>query len=230
MILILSWRVWNMFWHVSLCFQRPHRYVMLVWNIIFSEFLLFSIHSLCWIEDTKFGRNVRAHKSIFLLESITIVCFQREYLNHFPSIFTILSIFLSKFLYFQILKSLFHHWSRVFNLRKEFRSIWLVHLIAHIHLLPFINHLHFLNLKIPKIFLDFNILTFLHMDSTLTHHYSKFQNKFKELNIICFIREFALSTTIFLGKLVWVKYSRRLGNEMLWNGGWKCRKRCKCGM
>ena len=41
----------------------------------------------------------------------------------------------------------------------------------------------FFVIKNTKIFLDFNILFDLHMDLTLTCHYSKFQTEFKELSI-----------------------------------------------
>ena len=53
-----------------------------------------------------------------------------------------------------------------------------MHLINLLHfcirLFLFINHLCFLNLKIPNTFLDFNLLIVLPMDSTLTRHYIKF--------------------------------------------------------
>ena len=39
--------------------------ILHVWNIIFSEFLLFSFHSSCWILDAKFERNVGLSKVRF---------------------------------------------------------------------------------------------------------------------------------------------------------------------
>ena len=53
----------------------------------------------------------------------------------------------------------------------------------HAHFLPFIVHLYILNLKSPKIFIDFNLITFLSVDLTSTHHGSKFKYEFDELSI-----------------------------------------------
>ena len=51
------------------------------------------------------------------------------------------------------------------------KGVW-KHLIcsshSRVYFLPFIDHLYFINLKIPKIFLDFDLLTILLVDSTLT--------------------------------------------------------------
>ena len=59
--------------------ERSQRSIILhVWNIIFSEFLFFSFHSSCWMQDAKSERNVRAFEGMFLLESITRVCFHHE--------------------------------------------------------------------------------------------------------------------------------------------------------
>ena len=52
------------------------------------------------------------------------------------------------------------------------------------HLLLSIDHFRFLNLKMPQKFLDFNLLTFLPIDSTSTCHFSNLQIRFEELNII----------------------------------------------
>ena len=67
-----------------------------------------------------------------------------------------------------------------------------------IYLLPFINRLCFLYLKTPKVVLDFNLFTFLPVDSTLTRYCSNLKNKFEELSIIFLICEFVHSKTIFL--------------------------------
>ena len=48
-----------------------------VWNIISNEFLLFSIHSSCWIQDAKSMKNMQALKGVFdqraLLECVFIM-------------------------------------------------------------------------------------------------------------------------------------------------------------
>ena len=51
------------------------------------------------------------------------------------------------------------------------------------HLLPSIDHFHFLNLKIPKKSSDFNILTLLYVDSASTHQCSNLKSDFEELSI-----------------------------------------------
>ena len=45
----------------------------------------------------------------------------------------------------------------------------------------FLNYLYLLNLKIPKLFLDFNILSFLPVELTFTHHYYKFPNRIQRV-------------------------------------------------
>ena len=46
-----------------------------IWNIISSKFLLFSIHSSCWMEDAKFGKNVYALEFVFgWRASLNCVC------------------------------------------------------------------------------------------------------------------------------------------------------------
>ena len=46
--------------------ERGHRLISLcIWNIIYIEYLLFSIHSLCWVQDAKLGRNVQALEGVF---------------------------------------------------------------------------------------------------------------------------------------------------------------------
>ena len=72
------------------------------------------------------------------------------------------------------------------SLQGVWKSLFgLFHLRAHF--LPFTVHLHFLNIKkIPKIFLDFNLLTFLSMDLTSTCHCSNLKIRFEELSINLF--------------------------------------------
>ena len=62
------------------------------------------------------------------------------------------------------------------------------HLVGSFHLrahfLPFTVHLCFLNLKIPKkLASNFNLLTFLPVESTLTFHCSNLKIRFEELSI-----------------------------------------------
>ena len=45
--------------------RRQRLIVLYEWNIIFSEFLLFSFYSSCWMQDTKSGQNVGALKGMF---------------------------------------------------------------------------------------------------------------------------------------------------------------------
>ena len=46
--------------------ERRHRLIILrVWNIISTKFILFSMHSLCLMQDAKSRRNVLALKGIF---------------------------------------------------------------------------------------------------------------------------------------------------------------------
>ena len=68
-------------------------------------------------------------------------------------------------------KSSFHH--PIKNFLSSIKDLEVFdQTIAFPHMSPsFINHFNFLNLKIIKINLQFNILTILPMDSTLTHHY-----------------------------------------------------------
>ena len=116
----------------------------------------------------------------------------------FLSIFSILIIFLSTFSDFQTLKITFPPLIKGFQTSKE---VW-KHLIgsfhSRVHLIPFIDHFHFLNLKKPKISLDFNLLTFLFVDLTLTRHCSRFKSEFEELSINFFKREFVHLTIVFL--------------------------------
>ena len=66
-------------------------------------------------------------------------------------------------------------WNQLFNS---------FHLQAHF--LPFINHFRFLNPKIPKKNSDFNLLTFLPVDSTSTFHCYNLTIRFQELSINLF--------------------------------------------
>ena len=71
------------------------------------------------------------------------------------------------------------------------------------HFILFIVHLCFLNLKgIPKKSLDFNLITFLLVGSTLTLHYSNLKIRFEELSIFYILHKIEHSTTIFLRILV----------------------------
>ena len=55
------------------------------------------------------------------------------------------------------------------------------------HFLPFTVHLRFLNLKkTTKIFIDFNLLTFLPVDLNLTCRCSNLKSYFDELSINLF--------------------------------------------
>ena len=46
--------------------ERRQRLIILhVWNIIFSEFLLFTFHSSWWMQDAKSGQNVQALEGMF---------------------------------------------------------------------------------------------------------------------------------------------------------------------
>ena len=61
------------------------------------------------------------------------------------------------------------------------------HLIGSFHFTNACSYFHcsspLFNLKILKIFFDFNLLTFLLMDSILTHRYIELENQFQELSI-----------------------------------------------
>ena len=46
--------------------ERKQRWIIVhVLNFILSEFLLFSVHSSCWMQDAKSGRNIRLSKVCF---------------------------------------------------------------------------------------------------------------------------------------------------------------------
>ena len=46
--------------------ERRQRLIILhVCNIIFNEFLLFSFHSFCWMQDSKLGQNLRTLEGMF---------------------------------------------------------------------------------------------------------------------------------------------------------------------
>ena len=127
------------------------------------------------------------------------MCFHHESLDydHFLSIFSIFPISLSIFPYLQTLKTTFPLSIKGFQ---SLKGAW-KHLIGsfhfRIHVLPFIDHFRFLNLKIQKKSTDFNLSTFLHVDSTSIHHRSNLKIRFEEFSIF-FISKFAHSTTIFL--------------------------------
>ena len=64
--------------HLPLASQKERRQWWIIFhvqNIIFSEFIFFSYHSSCWMQDAKSGQNVLGFEGIFWLESITRVCF-----------------------------------------------------------------------------------------------------------------------------------------------------------
>ena len=53
---------------IELASQKERRWRLIipyVWNIIFSEFLLFCFHYSCWMQDPKSGQNVQALKDMF---------------------------------------------------------------------------------------------------------------------------------------------------------------------
>ena len=53
---------------LALASQKERRQLLIiphVWNIIFSEFLFFSFHSSCLMQDTKFKGNVWALEGMF---------------------------------------------------------------------------------------------------------------------------------------------------------------------
>ena len=59
--------------------ERSHRLIVLrIRNIISSVFLVFSIHSLCWMQDAKSMQNVGDLESVFD-QSISRLCFHREF-------------------------------------------------------------------------------------------------------------------------------------------------------
>ena len=46
--------------------EKTQRLIIIrVWNTFLSEFLLFSIHSLCWKQDVKSGQNIQALEGMF---------------------------------------------------------------------------------------------------------------------------------------------------------------------
>ena len=87
-------------------------------------------------------------------------------------IFSIFSVLTFIFSYFSNYKTHFDHLIK--DLGKEFRIMLLIHCIFHVHLSLCIDHFFFLNLKRQQIFLYFNILTILLVDSTSISNNSKF--------------------------------------------------------
>ena len=81
------------------------------------------------------------------------------------------------------------------------------HLCAHF--LPFIVHLYFLNLKRQKIFLDFNLIAFLLVDSTSTCHCSNRKIRFEELSLIFWYVIGAFNDNI------WPLFESEVSNEFL---------------
>ena len=71
---------------------------------------------------------------------------------------------------------------------ESLKGVW-KHLLSsshfRAHLLLFIDLLYFLHLKMPKIFLNFNIITFFLVHSTSTFHCYNLKIEFEELSIIC---------------------------------------------
>ena len=45
--------------------RRQRLTILHVWNTIFGEFLLFSFHSLCWMQNAWPGQNVGALEGMF---------------------------------------------------------------------------------------------------------------------------------------------------------------------
>ena len=45
--------------------RRQRLIIFCAWNTILSKFLLFSIHSSCWMQDAKLGKNVQVLEGIF---------------------------------------------------------------------------------------------------------------------------------------------------------------------
>ena len=114
-------------------------------------FLLFALTDLflsCWRISTWLLLLVVLLLSYFLEQELYAVYAKR--LFHFLNIFI-------HILYFQIINHSFKVRLRVSNLRKEFVSIWLIHCIFHIYLPLLIINFCFLNPKLPRIFLDFNL-------------------------------------------------------------------------
>ena len=115
------------------------------------------------------------HKSVFSSQIIILEPFP-SYFLFFPSFINIFTFSNPKIYFPPTIKGF-----------QSSKGIW-KHLIDTslfcIHLLHLIDHLRFLNLKIPKIFVDFNLITFFSVDSTSTRHCSSLKIEFKELSII----------------------------------------------
>ena len=94
----------------------------------------------------------------------------------FQSIFFIFSILSSTFSHFETL-------NHIFTVDQGFlifeRSLEVFHRFISF---LYIDHLHLLNLKILRIFIDFSLLIFLPVDPISTRHYSKFQNQNQKVN------------------------------------------------
>ena len=142
-------------------------------NFILNEFLPFSLHSLCWMQDAKSGRNIRLSKLCFD-EGASLDCV----------FITNLGIEISS-TYFIYFPPLFIHISTLKNPKNHFSTIDQGYPISEKSLealVRFISspltfssfHRSFplsksKNTK-KKIASDFNLVTFLSVDSTSTCH------------------------------------------------------------
>ena len=148
-------------------------------NIILSEFLPSSIHSLCWMQDTKSGRNVRISRYVLMREHHWIVFSSQIFrLRSSPIHLFYFLICLSAFFSLKNPKNRFPTIDKGFRISEKILEA-LVWFISSLHIF-YSFHRSFSVSKYKntkKIASDFNLLTFLLVDSTSTCHCSNLKIK-----------------------------------------------------
>ena len=133
------------------------------------------------MKDTKSKKNIRALEGVFWwrasLDCVLISILRLEYF--FINILHFLHLFINIF----VLSNPKITFSPSIKGFEYLKGVWQVHFISQIHLL-FIDHHYFLNLKLPKLFLDFNLWILISMDSTSLATFLNFKTEFEELSII----------------------------------------------
>ena len=154
--------------------------ILHVLNITLSEFLPYCVHSSCWMQDAKSGQNIRLSKVCLIREHHWIVfssrIFRLEsssiYFFYFPYLFINIFSFSNPKNHFSTLDQGFPISER--SLEALVRFISSPHTFSSFHrsfLLSKSKHT-------KKISYDFNLLTFLPVNSTSTCHWSNLKIKF----------------------------------------------------